>query len=247
KYLIIYRSLRLVLIVFIAVFIIQYLLFIFTGKYLDIVNLISSKESRPYYSVFGQLIIRPTGFFEEPSTFVGAMMIVLASLSILKQQIDKTLSVVVSAIGVLSFSTAAGLFSAVLFFIVLWTLKPALKLAVIAVLVSFVFSVAGSLWLSSQVFKYERTSDLRTSIFTYAFKDRPLSQVFFGPITIGTSQEFLISSGRKDNADTNVFATNHSLGTGINWLLKYGLFGAFVYLLCMYVISRTNVLPLFML
>ncbi|WP_146152133.1 hypothetical protein [Photobacterium phosphoreum] len=180
------KMIKYVIIFNLSMFFLQFIVVFPTGYYIDPLRAITGEPSRYgggiVIPVIGQ-VYRCTGFFEEPSTYAGFIVVLLASKLYLNPKVDKVVLVAAASI-ILSFSVAAiayGLIVIGYFFLrskpsylkyILFILSPVLVAAVISIALDRLTSQGGN------------AQDIRDNLNTMVFAQQ-LPILIFGNGALG--------------------------------------------------------------
>lgn len=223
--------------VHIAIFYLQFFLYLITGYYLDLVEPFTGGASRYANLYTGPKpeigSFRPTGFFVEPSTYFGAVLM-LASLLLFFDGFRKHKKLFLLAIlsMYLSFSTAAAIITTIFIIYILWTGKFGKRLYTYIVLIAIIIGVsAGSSIYSfyqSQSSRFDKTSGLRYGLIT-AVLNRDPSEVIMAKGAYAVDDNLAFSSTTAFG-NSSIASFNDS-GLLIYLWLIFGYLGCFYFLL----------------
>lgn len=193
------------LLIHVALFYFQLITYFLTGNYIDLIEPFISHTSS--YSTFNSTLtgigsVRPTGLYEEPSAYTGAVLI-LTSLLILSGGLNRYKKLIfISILSMyLSFSTAAIIYGTILLIYLL--LSPELRyyLKLRHYLIMFIGIFVISLSLGStliklyevQEIKYGYSSSLRFNLIDLA-ANRSLDKVFMANGAFALEKDIAIAS-----------------------------------------------------
>jgi len=226
-------AVRLLLVVHLAVFFVQFFTYLFLGLYLDFVQPFTGEISR--YGAFDKGLsgiggVRPTGFFAEPSNFSAVVFFLVVILKAVDGVRLDLISVVSLIAMVLAFSTA-GVILAVCLLAVLVLAGNGQKPAKL-VFISLLILAAGvfldqllSLYLAQER-KYLSSSDIRFSLVDFILARDGLALFFgYGPFGVEPS----LYAATTDTAGGRIAASMTDSGTAVFLMLNFGLLGLLIY------------------
>ncbi|KJG14828.1 hypothetical protein UB38_00390 [Photobacterium iliopiscarium] len=215
-----------VLILNLSMFFIQFIIVFPTGIYIDPLKLITGESSRYGSDIFVPLIgniYRCTGFYEEPSTYAGFIVVLLASKLYLNPKVDKL--VILSALSIiLSFSVAAIVYGLIIigYFLlrskasylkyILFLLSPLLVAAIAAIAIQRLTSLGGD------------AQDIRSNLNDMVFSQQ-LPVLIFGNGALG----IMSAAAHVMNTTGAIFrlgiASLNDNGMWLFFIIKFGFFG----------------------
>ncbi|WP_146144491.1 hypothetical protein [Photobacterium iliopiscarium] len=220
------RMIKYVLILNLSMFFIQFIIVFPTGIYIDPLKLITGESSRYGSDIFVPLIgniYRCTGFYEEPSTYAGFIVVLLASKLYLNPKVDKL--VILSALSIiLSFSVAAIVYGLIIigYFLlrskasylkyILFLLSPLLVAAIAAIAIQRLTSLGGD------------AQDIRSNLNDMVFSQQ-LPVLIFGNGALG----IMSAAAHVMNTTGAIFrlgiASLNDNGMWLFFIIKFGFFG----------------------
>lgn len=245
KYHQIIKYLPSLIVIHVMFFYIQILVYYSSGYFIDYVLFFTGEESR--YSFFEQAqeytqIIRPTGFYVEPSTYTGAMTCLLGAYLITFGKKFNLIVCLVLLSMVLSMSTS-GIIIAGLFTGYLLVLNISGKKIFYAACISFlVFLLVGTLWFdvilefaTLQINKFERGYEARAGLTSYILNREGVNfLVGMGPFSF----EKALLAQLPITGDSSIVTLNDS-GVVIFLMIQFGILGLLLFL-CGMVIQITR-------
>ncbi|CEO40021.1 hypothetical protein C0W35_03220 [Photobacterium kishitanii] len=220
------KMIKYVIILNLSMFFLQFIVVFPTGYYIDPLRAITGEHSRygggMVIPVIGQ-VYRCTGFFEEPSTYSGFMVVLLASKLYLNPKVDRVVLAVAASI-ILSFSVAAIIYGLVIigYFLlkskasylkyILFLLSPLFAAAIIAIALQRLTSLGGD------------AQDIRSNLNAMVFAQQ-LPILIFGNGALG----IMPAAAEVMNNSGNVFklgiASLNDNGMWLFFIIKFGFVG----------------------
>lgn len=236
-------ALRIVFAVHVGGFVLQFAFYHAFGQVLDFTGWLGGDSVRTGYFGF----FRPTGFFEEPSTVIGALVVLLACDAIIARRISVRMLILVAILGYISFSTAAWMFSTVLLAVIL---PMIFDKKVISAILFIIVAVAGAYFAQTnyaviQIAKYNQTSGLRSGVVHHMLYERPSWMNIAGPAANDVDADF--KAAVRDSAGRRNLAAAHSLGTAVYLFSIYGALGVMAYLAILLLAIRKLPISIFLL
>ncbi|MCD9489287.1 hypothetical protein GLP30_02695 [Photobacterium phosphoreum] len=220
------KMIKYVIIFNLSMFFLQFVVVFPTGYYIDPLRAITGEPSRYgggiVIPVIGQ-VYRCTGFFEEPSTYAGFIVVLLASKLYLNPKVDKVVLVAAASI-ILSFSVAAiayGLIVIGYFFLrskpsylkyILFILSPVLVAAVISIALDRLTSQGGN------------AQDIRDNLNTMVFAQQ-LPILIFGNGALGIMPAAAYVMNSTGAIYQLGIASLNDNGMWLFFIIKFGFFG----------------------
>ena len=233
------KMIKYVIIFNLSMFFLQFVVVFPTGYYIDPLKAITGESSRygggMVIPFIGQ-VYRCTGFFEEPSTYSGFIVVLLASKLYLNPKVDKVVLFATASI-IMSFSVAAIAYGLIIigYFLlrskasylkyILFLLSPILVAAVVAIAFERLTSQGGS------------AQDIRDNLNTMVF-DQKLPLLIFGNGALGimpTAAYVLNSGGTLYRLG---IASLNDNGMWLFFIIKFGFVGLFA--IASYLLFKTK-------
>ncbi|MCD9546749.1 hypothetical protein GLP24_18095 [Photobacterium carnosum] len=218
------QLINILLIINVSFFFVQFFTVYLTSYYIDPLYFFTGERQR-YFSNFSLpilgVIYRPTGLYEEPSTYSAFILLLIASKIYLDKSIDVLLKVSLGSI-ILSFSVASIIYGMLFAFLLFLKSKGTYLKHILSVflpvIVVFVIYIA-----LSRVNSVDSATSLRNNLFIYFFEQSKL-EVLFGNGMLGIipSLSDYMSSGNLWGA--GVAALNDN-GLWLFLAIKIGLLG----------------------
>lgn len=218
--------------VHVSAFYIQFIVFIVTGNYIDLLEPFTGEASR-YQSFTSSLSfigsVRPTGFYVEPSTYFYAILALSSIIIIQKKTKDHKALISLTIVSMfLSFSTAAviigSLFAIYLFYISRLRLRYYLVVFSALILVSLIFSEQINVLYTVQTLKYENTSGIR-----FALVDQLINRDISNALM--ASGAFSIDKNISSLVEKAEIVTNNDNGVFVYLWLIFGYLGIVFYII----------------
>lgn len=230
-----HSAIWIVLVIHIAAFVAQFAGHYLFGYVLDFSAWMGGDSARTAYFMF----FRPTGFFAEPSTFAGAMVVLLACDVFVGRRQSARMTLAVAVVCFVSLSTAGWIFGGgLLLFMVPFAVKSRLaRLALGMLIVGGIGLTLASSYGQTQIVKFNNTSYLRTGSVVYTLTERPTWENFVGPATNGPGLGFYARTGPVAAAGADVAAVSDD-GTAVYLFILYGAAGVGLFLFFLLYVYR---------
>lgn len=233
------RAVEILLVAHLILFYLQFLVFFLTGHYIDYVQPFTGEASR--YIGFDKSLgiiggVRPTGFYAEPSNFAGAVFFLLAALKV-QDGLKVDWVVVLSLIAIfLAFSTAGLILGCALLALLVIGNKNRLLIGFffITIIVSLIFIFSdelSSLYLAQEK-KYSASSEIRFALLDFVLMREGIPFFLgYGPFGVEPS----LYAATTDTAGGRLAASLTDSGAFVFLMLMFGLLGAPIYFLLLYI------------
>ncbi len=180
------KMIKYVIIFNLSMFFLQFIVVFPTGYYIDPLRMITGEPSRygggMVIPLIGQ-VYRCTGFFEEPSTYAGFIVVLLASKLYLNPKVDKVVLLAAASI-ILSFSVAAIAYGLLIIGYFLLRSKPSYLKYILFILSPVLVAAVVSIALDRLTSQGGNAQDIRDNLNTMVFAQQ-LPILIFGNGALG--------------------------------------------------------------
>ncbi|OKP08191.1 hypothetical protein [Xenorhabdus thuongxuanensis] len=231
---------RYCLIINLSIFFIQFIVVYSTSYYIDPLAIITGEHqrygSRFFIPIIGQ-IYRPTGFFEEPSTYAAFITCLIACNLLVNKKIDTLMLISIFSV-ILSLSVAALIYGTFLLLFFLYK-KNSNILKIITSLILPFFIILITYFALLRLNSLDGTAtEIRFNLINLIFSQDAFSLIF-GNGMLGMMNEITINLKNDTLWKLNIASLNDN-GLWLFIIIKMGLIGLILFIICIYKKLKTK-------
>ncbi|WP_157037887.1 hypothetical protein [Photobacterium aquae] len=227
------------LLINVSFFIIQFSTVYLTGYYIDPLVPLTGEPQR-YLSGFSIPIIgqiyRPTGFYEEPSTYAAFILCFIACKFYLDKKVDKL--VIVSIISMLLTLSVAAIFYVTVLMFFLFVVKKKGYLSYLILILSPVFILALFYFAEARLNAIGDATDIRGNLFVFVF-NQDLLEILFGNGILGVPSTLASFILDRNLWSIGVASINDN-GIWLYLIIKFGIIGCFLFVMTCLKVMKTR-------